>query len=57
VVVPVAVTVSVEVAWPPEVRVTEVGFSPRVTPLGKTADDNETVPAKLFRLWMVIIED
>jgi hypothetical protein len=56
VVVPVAVTVSADVAVPPEVKVTEAGFSPSVTPLGEELDDSATLPENPFRLWRVMVE-
>src|SRR6058998_213871 len=52
----VELTVSVEVADPPLVRVTPVGFSEAVSPEGETVAESVMVPVKPERLVRVIVE-
>lgn len=49
-------TVSVDVAVPPEVSVTLVGFTETVGPFGETDGDNVMVPPKPPRPVKVIVE-
>jgi len=49
-------TVRVEVAEPPEVRVTEVGLSVAVTPVGAPETERLTLPVKPFREVTVIVD-
>ncbi len=46
----------IDVAAPLAVRVTLVGFNEDVAPLGETARESDTVPAKLLILETVIVE-
>jgi len=49
-------TVRVDVAVPPEVRVTEVGLSVAVAPVGAPVTDRLTVPVKPLRDVTVIVD-
>jgi len=50
------VTVKVDVADPPEVRVTEVGLNVAVTPVGAPETDRLTVPVKPYSDVTVMVE-
>ena len=50
------VMVNVDVAEPPEVKVTEVGLNEAVTPVGAPETERLTVPAKPLRDVTVIVD-
>ena len=50
------VTVKVEVAEPPEVKVTEVGLNVAVTPVGAPETERLTLPVKPLREFTVMVE-